>query len=34
MEPKTMDVEALSKELTLNKKNGFFQVDDEEIARL
>ena len=33
MEPKTMDVEALSKELTLNKKNGFFQVDDEEIAR-
>lgn len=33
MENKTIDAEALAKELLLDKKNGFFRVDDEEIAK-
>ena len=33
MENKTIDAEALAKELMLDKKNGFFRVDDEEIAK-
>ena len=33
MENKTIDAEALAKELLLDKKNGFFRVNDEEIAR-
>ena len=33
MENKTIDAEALAKELLLDKKNGFFRVDDEILKR-